>query len=63
MDDDLTDAQMGSLPEPLRVAYRATVNHASGRLPWIAISNGVTGHSDALPASVDETLALLERFK
>jgi hypothetical protein len=30
--------------------------------PWIVITNGVTGASQPLPATVDETLALLKKY-
>lgn len=44
-------------------AAKRDVQKAGGKLPWIVISNGVGGASQALPATVDETLALLDKFK
>ena len=64
LDADLTmDATSPKdLIEGLAAAKR-DVQKAGGKLPWIVISNGAGGASQPLPANVDETLALLDKFK
>jgi hypothetical protein len=32
-------------------------------LPWILISNGTTGYEGPLPATVDDTIALIDKYK
>ena len=53
------DADVSVLTEPWQQAFRRP--HAT--LPWIVVSNGVTGYEGPLPGTVDELQALLERYR
>ena len=61
-DDDLTAEQLVNVSQTLRDAYVATRSKAQ-RYPAIGISNGRTGIVTDLPGSVDEVIALVEKYK
>ena len=42
--------------------WQDAMKRPRSQLPWIVISNGTTGFEGPLPATVDETLALLKKF-
>ncbi len=62
-DDDYTVQQITDNSSVIAVGYKTVLEDAKQDLPWIAISNGKTGVSQPLPATVAETLALIKQFK
>lgn len=50
-------------PASAPVEFRDALKIPRGGLPWIVISNGATGFSGPLPATADETVTLLEKYK
>jgi hypothetical protein len=62
LDDDYTASQLSNLPATLRNAYPDVVKEAAGRLPWVAISDGTTGYSGPLPATIQDMMALLNKY-
>jgi hypothetical protein len=50
-------------PAAAPVEFRDALKIQRTSLPWIVISNGTTGFSGPLPKTVDETVALLEKYK
>lgn len=60
-DDDLTD--LSNVPPVLRNAYAAIKARMTPDVPTIGISNGKTGIIAPLPSDVEQTIALLEKYK
>jgi len=60
-DDDSDD--VSGAPDVLRKAYAVVKAKAQPDQPTIGISNGKTGFVGPLPATIDETLKLLESFQ
>ena len=58
-DDDETDFQYTA--DYLEAGFKVAKKDMTG--PWVAISNGKTGTSQALPQTVDELKALVEKYR
>lgn len=61
-DDDYSEAQLGNAPDYLRAAYLTAKQARPDNTPWIVVSDGKTGESRELPATVADTLALLRKY-
>lgn len=61
LDDDSGD--VSGLPDVLQKAFAVVKAKSDGDKPIIGISNGKAGFVGPLPASIDETIKLLEAYK
>lgn len=62
LDDDLTSQHMTGWTQGWKDAYAKAKELSNGRLPFIMVTNAMSGEAKPLPATVEETLALLRRF-
>lgn len=58
----LTADQLTDEPQFWKDAFAAAKTSTSFKTPWLCISNGKTGFSGPLPTTVNEVLALLQKY-
>lgn len=64
VDDDLTDQQLSEAEwsDEWIAAYEQAKDLSDGKRPWLLVTNGEAGASMPLPATVAETLAVLNKY-
>jgi hypothetical protein len=61
LDDDIPAVELARSSKVWQDAF--AVAKKGDKLPWIVISNGKKGTSEVLPANVQSTLELLDKYK
>lgn len=56
------DLDVSFAPKHFQDAYKLAKVQSAGRLPWLVVSDGKTGWVGPVPATLDETMAILKRF-